>query len=110
MTADAGTAVVVSGTRARKRWRWLLGLVTVAVLIAVGATLAMSSSSDAVQTRVKPLDRNVWIVHGRIEPDEQTFCARDISAIVPVRDALYVICDSRGRVEATSSPRSEVSP
>jgi hypothetical protein len=46
---------------------------------------------------VKPLDHNVWIVHGRISPDTQRFCARDIASIVPAGQDIYVICDSRGR-------------
>jgi len=71
-----------------------MGLAIVAAIVAAGTMVAVSSSSEAVQARVKPLDRNVWIVHGRIDPDQQSFCARNISAIVPSDDGVYVICDS----------------
>lgn len=110
MTFDAGTSAVGLGTSARKRSRWLLGLAIIAALVAAGAMVALSSSSEAVQARVKPLDRNVWLVRGRIDPDQQSFCARNISSIVPSDDGLYVICDSHGRLDASASRRSDRSP
>jgi hypothetical protein len=82
--------------------RWRRGAAALALVGAGAGTAALVTQPASGKTdrtgSVKPLDRNVWIVQGRIDPDRQRFCARGIASIVPNGELIYVICDSRGRV------------